>query len=52
MSDGFQIGRIAGIRISIHWSWLVVFVLIIWTLAYSVFPSYGIPVVPERIVTS
>ena len=39
MSDGFQIGRIAGIRISIHWSWLVVFVLIIWTLAYSVFPS-------------
>ncbi len=39
VSDGFQIGRIAGIRISIHWSWLVVFVLIIWTLAYSVFPS-------------
>ena len=39
MSDGFEIGRIAGIRISIHWSWLVVFVLITWTLASSVFPD-------------
>jgi Zn-dependent protease/CBS domain-containing protein len=39
MSDGFEIGRIAGIRIAIHWSWLVVFVLITWTLAASVFPD-------------
>src|SRR4029453_2956895 len=27
------------IRISIHWSWVVVFALITWTLADSVFPS-------------
>ena len=39
MNSGFEIGRIAGIRISIHWSWLVVFVLITWTLADSVFPD-------------
>jgi Zn-dependent protease/CBS domain-containing protein len=39
MSDGFEVGRLAGIRISIHWSWLVVFVLITWTLASSVFPD-------------
>jgi tetrahydromethanopterin S-methyltransferase subunit F len=28
VSEGFEVGRIAGIRIGIHWSWLVVFVLI------------------------
>jgi Zn-dependent protease/CBS domain-containing protein len=39
VNEGFQIGRIAGIRISIHWSWLVVFVLITWTLADSIFPE-------------
>ena len=39
MSDGFEVGRIAGIRIAIHWSWLVVFVLITWSLADSVFPD-------------
>ncbi|HEX7256210.1 MAG TPA: site-2 protease family protein [Gaiellaceae bacterium] len=39
MSEGFELGRIAGIRISIHWSWIVVFVLITWTLADSIFPN-------------
>ena len=39
MNGGFRIGRIAGIRISIHWSWLVVFVLITWTLADSIVPE-------------
>jgi Zn-dependent protease len=39
VSEGFEVGRIAGIRIAIHWSWLVVFVLMTWTLADSVFPS-------------
>jgi len=33
------LGRIAGIRIGVHWSWLVVFVLIVWSLATSVFPE-------------
>jgi Zn-dependent protease/predicted transcriptional regulator len=33
------LGRIAGIRISINWSWLVVFALIVWSLASAVFPA-------------
>ena len=39
MNPTFQLGRIAGIRIGIHWSWLIVFVLIVWSLASVVFPS-------------
>lgn len=35
----FQLGRIAGIRIGINWSWLIVFALIVWSLAAAVFPS-------------
>jgi len=35
----FQLGRIAGIRISANWSWLIVFALIVWSLAVAVFPS-------------
>jgi Zn-dependent protease/CBS domain-containing protein len=35
----FQLGRIAGIRISADWSWLIVFALITWSLAVAVFPS-------------
>jgi Zn-dependent protease/predicted transcriptional regulator len=34
-----QLGRIAGIRISVNWSWLIVFALIVWTLAGNVFPD-------------
>jgi Zn-dependent protease/CBS domain-containing protein len=36
---GLELGRIAGIRIAVHWSLLVVFVLIAWTLATGVFPE-------------
>ena len=32
-------GRIAGIEIGVNWSWIVVFTLIVWTLASGVFPS-------------
>jgi Zn-dependent protease/CBS domain-containing protein len=39
MSPTFQLGRIAGIRIGINWSWLIVFALIVWSLAAAVFPS-------------
>jgi Zn-dependent protease/CBS domain-containing protein len=35
----FELGRIAGIRIGVNWSWLVVFALIVWSLASGVFPS-------------
>jgi Zn-dependent protease/CBS domain-containing protein len=34
-----SLGRIAGIRIGVNWSWLVVFGLITWTLADSIFPD-------------
>ena len=39
MHLSLTLGRIAGIRVSINWSWLVVFALITWTLASAVFPS-------------
>jgi Zn-dependent protease/CBS domain-containing protein len=39
MHPSLTLGRVAGIRISINWSWLVVFALITWTLASAVFPS-------------
>ena len=39
MNPNFTIGRIAGIRISFNWSWLIVFALVVWILATSVFPS-------------
>ena len=34
-----ELGRIAGIKIGINWSWLVVFALIVWSLAAGVSPS-------------
>jgi Zn-dependent protease/CBS domain-containing protein len=39
VSPTIQLGRIAGIRIGVNWSWLVVFALIVWSLAVAVFPS-------------
>jgi Zn-dependent protease/CBS domain-containing protein len=39
VNPSISLGRIAGIRIGVNWSWLVVFALIAWTLADVVFPS-------------
>ena len=39
MGASLTLGKIAGIRIGVHWSWLVVFALIVWTLASGVFPE-------------
>ena len=39
MNPTVQVGRIAGIRIGFNWSWLIVFALIVWSLAAAVFPS-------------
>jgi len=39
VSGTMAFGRLAGVRIAIHWSWPIVFVLITWTLASGVFPS-------------
>src|SRR5688572_19552797 len=39
MRDTFTLGRIAGVRFGLNWSWLVVFALIVWTLATGIFPE-------------
>jgi Zn-dependent protease len=39
VGDSISLGRVAGIRVGINWSWLVVFALITWTLASGVFPE-------------
>src|SRR5215216_7132688 len=39
MGSSVRLGRIAGIEFGINWSWLVVFALIVWTLASGIFPS-------------
>jgi Zn-dependent protease len=39
VNASLQLGRIAGIRVGVNWSWLVVFGLILWTLVSEVFPS-------------
>ena len=39
MNPTVTVARIAGIRIGVNWSWLVVFALIVWSLEAAVFPS-------------
>jgi len=39
MSSTLRFGRIAGIDIGAHWTWLLVAVLVVWSLAASVFPD-------------
>ena len=39
MGSSIRLGRIAGVEIGVNWSWLVVFVLIAWSLAAGVFPD-------------
>jgi Zn-dependent protease/predicted transcriptional regulator len=39
VTSSIQLGRIFGIQIGINWSWLVVFALILWTLASGIFPE-------------
>jgi hypothetical protein len=33
MNSGFSIGKIPGITINIDWSWILIFLLIVWNLA-------------------
>jgi Zn-dependent protease/CBS domain-containing protein len=35
----FRIGRVAGVDIGIHWSWLFIAILLCWSLAAGVFPE-------------
>jgi Zn-dependent protease len=39
MSGSFSIGRVAGIRIGIHYTWLLAFALIAWSLTAGYFPT-------------
>jgi Zn-dependent protease/predicted transcriptional regulator len=39
VSSSFTLGRVAGIRIGVNWTWLIVFALIVWSLATAVFPD-------------
>jgi Zn-dependent protease len=39
VNSTFSLGRIAGIRIGVNWSWLLVFGLLTWSLKSSVFPE-------------
>ncbi|HWP30018.1 MAG TPA: site-2 protease family protein [Chloroflexota bacterium] len=39
MEGSYRLGRIAGIDVNIHVSWLLAFGLVTWSLAHSVFPA-------------
>jgi Zn-dependent protease/predicted transcriptional regulator len=39
VTSNFRIGRVAGIPIGANWSWVVVFGLVVWSLAANVFPD-------------
>ncbi len=39
MKSSFRLGRIAGIEIGIHYTWILAFVLFSWLLAQSIFPQ-------------
>src|SRR5947208_7508669 len=39
LDPSISLGRIAGVRIGLNWSWLIVFTLFVWSLAASYFPS-------------
>jgi len=36
-SNSFKLGRIAGIDIGVHWSWLFIYVLLTWSLGSTLF---------------
>ena len=39
MSPSFRLGRIAGVEIGVHYTWLFAFALIAWSLAAGFFPN-------------
>ena len=40
MLSSFKIGKIAGIEIGVHWSWLLIFVLITWSFASGILEEF------------
>ena len=39
MESTFTVLRVRGIPIGVHWSWLFIFVIVVWSLATAVFPA-------------
>jgi Zn-dependent protease/predicted transcriptional regulator len=39
LSSGFAIGRVRGIEIRVHWSWVLIFALLVWTLSEGLFDT-------------
>lgn len=39
MTSTLRLGRLAGVEIGIHWSWTLIFALLVWSLADGVFPT-------------
>jgi Zn-dependent protease/CBS domain-containing protein len=39
VNGNVTVGRIGGVEVRVNWSWLVIFALIVWSLADGVFPS-------------
>ena len=40
MPSSFKIGKIAGIEIGVHWSWLFIFVLVTWSFATGILEQF------------
>lgn len=40
ISSGVTIGYIRGVAIQVHWSWVLIFSLVAWSLAANVYPDY------------
>jgi Zn-dependent protease len=38
-THALRLGRIGGIEVAVHWSWLIVFTLVTWSLATTFFPG-------------
>jgi hypothetical protein len=39
LRGSLTLGRVAGIRIAVHYTWLFVFLLVSWSLAAGYFPA-------------
>ncbi|HXI09739.1 MAG TPA: site-2 protease family protein [Thermodesulfobacteriota bacterium] len=46
MAKGIRLFRVLGIRISVDWSWFIIFVIFAWSLAYGYFP-FRLPGLPH-----
>jgi len=49
VSNGLVIGRIRGIEIRLHWSWLLIFALLTWSLSQGLFPEFEPDATAQRL---